>query len=40
MFSVVKDGEGVRKLSFFEDRENDVVRRTESFIRKCPKCAW
>jgi len=31
MFPVVKHGEGGRKLSFFEDRENDVGRSPESF---------
>ena len=31
MFPVVKDEEVGRKLSFFEDRENDVGRSPESF---------
>jgi len=34
MFSGVKHGEGVGKLSFFEDRENDVGRSPEKFGRK------
>ena len=33
MFTVVKDGEAGGKLSFFEDRENDVERSSELLCR-------